>query len=156
MTTLHNAIMNLPCNPPPMCTTHDSKGVYAAGHRDARHAAAELSLGIDLPQEDDAEQITEDWLIAMGFMSTRQYGYVLRDRRMAMCVSLDGSLSLDFDATFGGSFGTYDKFATRGAIRRVASAIGFQTFGVPLDGPRFTRAQRQKMHELQLRETWER
>ena len=62
---LHAAIMNLPCL--------DSEGAgfsdaylyaYRCGHRDARHAAAELVLAA-LPAAvvgDDAEPITEDWL----------------------------------------------------------------------------------------------
>lgn len=37
--SLHNEIMNLPCNAPA-----DVRMAYKMGHRDARHAAAEASL----------------------------------------------------------------------------------------------------------------
>jgi hypothetical protein len=41
---LHNAIMNLPCNNP---HPEDNCGLYSLGHRDARHAAAELAATTD-------------------------------------------------------------------------------------------------------------
>ncbi|ATN92923.1 hypothetical protein QGX11_gp160 [Pseudomonas phage PPSC2] len=40
--SLHNEIMNLECCVPTEC--NDTKMPYKIGHRDARHAAAELSL----------------------------------------------------------------------------------------------------------------
>jgi len=40
---LHNEIMNIHCNP--FCAKHSAS--YKIGHRDARHAAAELALKAD-------------------------------------------------------------------------------------------------------------
>jgi hypothetical protein len=40
---LHAAIMNLPCDPPGFSTNWDVYDGYRRGHRDARHAAAELA-----------------------------------------------------------------------------------------------------------------
>lgn len=43
--TLHNEIMNLPCGSKDMAKFAPSEHLaYKVGHRDARHAAAELSL----------------------------------------------------------------------------------------------------------------
>jgi hypothetical protein len=44
----HGAMMNLPCEvPQTMLTSESSRMAYKTGHRDARHAAAELALGAD-------------------------------------------------------------------------------------------------------------
>jgi hypothetical protein len=50
-TELHAAIMNLPCKPPAL-TGANEVWAYQYGHRDARHAAAELSLSASQPQEE--------------------------------------------------------------------------------------------------------
>lgn len=42
--TLHQQIMNLPCDHPGWLENSDEFGAYDQGHRDARHAAAELVL----------------------------------------------------------------------------------------------------------------
>lgn len=44
MSTLHRQIMNLPAKPYDGTQTYDA---YCKGHRDARHAAAELALKAD-------------------------------------------------------------------------------------------------------------
>jgi hypothetical protein len=46
---LHNAIMNLPAIIPESCKAHDLMLAYKVGHRDARHAAAELALQSPAP-----------------------------------------------------------------------------------------------------------
>jgi hypothetical protein len=43
---LHNKIMNLPCKDSPVATTEEVFA-YRYGHKDARHAAAELALTAD-------------------------------------------------------------------------------------------------------------
>jgi hypothetical protein len=44
---LHNEIMNLPSNVPESCKSHELTLAYKIGHRDARHAAAELVFDAD-------------------------------------------------------------------------------------------------------------
>jgi hypothetical protein len=45
MDALHAAIMNLPCNPPER-SSGELRVAYKLGHRDARHAAAELAAAL--------------------------------------------------------------------------------------------------------------
>lgn len=52
---LHNAIMNLPADVPKSCGSHDLMLAYKIGHRDARHAAAELALSAISAQVPAAE-----------------------------------------------------------------------------------------------------
>jgi hypothetical protein len=47
MMTLHGKIMNLPARMPSECAKMAASTAYKAGHRDARHAAAELALKAD-------------------------------------------------------------------------------------------------------------
>ena len=44
---LHGQIMNLQCKPANMDAEPNQKLAYKVGHRDARHAAAELALKAD-------------------------------------------------------------------------------------------------------------
>lgn len=46
LNNLHAAIMNLPCKPPALAKSAEVHA-YQYGHRDARHAAAELALAHD-------------------------------------------------------------------------------------------------------------
>lgn len=46
-TDLHGAIMNLSARVPESCKAHDSMLAYKIGHRDARHAAAEMAIGYE-------------------------------------------------------------------------------------------------------------
>jgi hypothetical protein len=50
---LHAAIMNLPWKAPRDCMTATEAMGYAAGHRDARHAAAELMIAALRPEPTD-------------------------------------------------------------------------------------------------------
>lgn len=54
---LHNAIMNIPCAPGMLNLNHHA--AYKMGHRDARHAAAEMALSAtqstQAPDLSDAE-----------------------------------------------------------------------------------------------------
>jgi hypothetical protein len=52
MNKLHGAIMNIPCLNP---HAEDKCGLYSQGHRDARHAAAELASA--MPEEKPTGQV---------------------------------------------------------------------------------------------------
>ena len=45
--SLHNDVMNLPCVLPEAATNHAVKLAFKMGHKQARHAAAELALSYD-------------------------------------------------------------------------------------------------------------
>jgi len=45
--SLHDQIMNLPCKPENMDSEPNQRLAYKVGHRDARHAAAELAQAQD-------------------------------------------------------------------------------------------------------------
>jgi hypothetical protein len=49
---LHQAIMNLPCPETRLTDANSVQAIYARGHRDARHAAAELALAL-VPADSD-------------------------------------------------------------------------------------------------------
>ena len=52
---LHGQIMNLPQTPPITCQKHAADPTwqgYIVGHRDARHAAAELALSAELLRDE--------------------------------------------------------------------------------------------------------
>lgn len=55
--TLHNEIMNIQCDPDPTLSVRADVG-YKMGHRDARHAAARLSLKYER-YIDELEQLVE-------------------------------------------------------------------------------------------------
>jgi hypothetical protein len=56
---LHGQIMNLPARLPSDCAKMATSTAYKAGHRDARHAAAELALTTDATMEEAAKIIEE-------------------------------------------------------------------------------------------------
>jgi hypothetical protein len=57
---LHGRIMNLRCDIPEAATEWPNYGVgYKSGHKDARHAAAELALASDAAMEEAANIIEE-------------------------------------------------------------------------------------------------
>lgn len=59
MMDLHNDIINLPCDENKACATIDPLA-YKIGHRDARHAAAELAIGYELPAPVPESQAGDD------------------------------------------------------------------------------------------------
>ena len=62
MSNYHGQIMNLPATPPPDVTESPVKDIriaYKTGHRDARHAAAELAIQADARIE-ELEQLLKE------------------------------------------------------------------------------------------------
>jgi hypothetical protein len=72
---LHAKIMNIPAVQPSHCKERGERIVYKIGHRDARHAAAELASMAEVEWRDQLAALTAD-----------------RDRLAARVAELEGEL----------------------------------------------------------------
>jgi hypothetical protein len=85
---LHAAIMNLPCRIP---FPHnggelDEKRAYRVGHRDARHAAAELVAAAFSSMEEEVRELVEalDDLLDLAAWSVNNYSPAMRRARAVL------------------------------------------------------------------------
>lgn len=121
MADLQKAILNLPCVLP----DNIIEGMaYKQGHRDARHAAAEL---VAAAEADGAEPVTEEWLKDIGFegirtnlvyINSQSAGPVFRirldlDMGCDGCCIVSSSASVDVHMP-----------ETRVEVKRLCSALG--------------------------------
>lgn len=119
---LHQQIMNLPCKCPE--SQGHAYGTYAIGHRDARHAAAELVLSLALIREDDSLPLDEAWLRSVGFEGPHFRPEALRLYCGRLKLTFYEGWNLWLVASDGvTSMRMMDDIKTRGDLRRVAAAL---------------------------------
>lgn len=120
---LSQAIMNIPCQ-----TIEHAYGAYERGHRDARHAAAELVLE-HLNAGDDGELVTADWLRSVATPSTLSeavYGYWLEGMGISINVCRDSRSRWMVELNQDDARIALGEYKTRGDIRTLCRAIGLE------------------------------
>jgi hypothetical protein len=144
---LHQAIINLPTKTPHHVSGY---GDYELGHKNARHAAAELvaEFASQLHPADDGEAVTEAWAAAIGWRehfvkkewlagfrlgSMTQTGCLETTARL-VCLDDDDDSPVwsveiaqhepDKDPKWPSGIGIL--VTTRGAVRRLLAALGIE------------------------------
>lgn len=79
---------------------------------------------------DDSEAIDAAWLESVGCKwNEKAQAFYLMHHRLIIAVRLSGQWWMEFDSTYGGTVGTYNKLATKGAFRKVCAALGVKLKG---------------------------
>ena len=80
--------------------------------------------GWALPLLDETE-ITEQWLESVGFKwKAPAAAWYFAHRRLIIAVRTNGQWWLEFDATYCGKVGTYNRMKTRGQLRLAVVSLG--------------------------------
>jgi hypothetical protein len=149
---LHQAIMNLPCPETRLTDANSVQAIYARGHRDARHAAAELALAL-VPADSDEPDLAHvkdmRHLAIYGAASLARFSnwdgvspelsramcsaaIAIRDKAKALTADSDEPITAEWLREMGFSesdvngMWEYLPHRTRGAVRQLLSALGIQ------------------------------
>lgn len=123
---LSQAIMNIPCKESGKASDYDWDLAYAYGHRDARHAAAELVLA---QAADDGELLTAEWLRSVATpskLSEAVYGYWLEGMGISINVCRDSRSRWMVELNQDDARIALGEYKTRGDIRTLCRAIGLE------------------------------